>query len=237
MHPIIAEHRDEIARLCERHHVRRLDVFGSAARGDFSPEASDVDFLVRFSDDCGCKGARDYFGLLRDLEALFGRDVDLLTEGSLTNPYLIRAIEQSRVPIYASGKEKGRGGRRTVPASDKVPDRRKKLLWDVLEFGKAIQSFVNGRTLSDYEQDTLLRLAVERQFEKIGEALRRLMLADSHFAQRITGIADIIAFRNIIAHGYDVIDHPTVWQIIEDRLPVLVAEAQELLDELNAADR
>jgi predicted nucleotidyltransferase len=99
----IALHREELRTLCRRFHVRRLDLFGSAARGDFAPERSDIDFLVEF--DRGHPEAlslKTYFGLKEALEALFGRPVDLVEPGALRNPYLKASIERSREPLFAT---------------------------------------------------------------------------------------------------------------------------------------
>jgi len=99
----IAVHRDELRTLCRRFHVRRLDLFGSAARGDFDPERSDVDFLVEF--DRGHPEAlslKCYFGLKESLEALLGRPVDLVEPGAMRNPYLRASIEASREPVFGA---------------------------------------------------------------------------------------------------------------------------------------
>jgi predicted nucleotidyltransferase len=89
-----------IAALCRRYRVRSLALFGSAARGEMGL-ASDYDFLVEFEpphDDY----ADRYFGLLEGLEALLGRPVDLLVADSIGNPYLLRAIQRSRVQLYTA---------------------------------------------------------------------------------------------------------------------------------------
>lgn len=97
----ISLHREELRELCRRFHVRRLDLFGSAARGDFVPERSDLDFLVEF--DSGAPDAlslKTYFGLKESLEALFGRNVDLIEPGAMRNPYLKASVERSREPVF-----------------------------------------------------------------------------------------------------------------------------------------
>lgn len=114
-----------------------------------------------------------------------------------------------------------------------MADRRAKLLQDIIDAGRAIEQFTSGRVLSDLQSNLMLRSAVERQFEIIGEALRRLHAADPAFASRIRRSSEIISFRNIIAHGYDVVDTTVVWGIIEDDLPALLAEVLALLSELN----
>lgn len=100
MQPIIESHRAELAAICRRFHVRKLDIFGSAATGRFAPDRSDLDFLVLFEDLPPADYAEAYFGLLAALCALFERDVDLLTEPSLVNPYLRAQIEADRQTLF-----------------------------------------------------------------------------------------------------------------------------------------
>jgi uncharacterized protein with HEPN domain len=105
----------------------------------------------------------------------------------------------------------------------------RKLLEDVRRAAELITRFVAGKELPDYAADPLLRSAVERQFEVIGEALNRLARSDPSVAQQITHTARIIAFRNILIHGYDLVDHEVVWDVIEVHLPVLREQVEGLL--------
>ncbi len=102
MIPDISTHREELRRLCRRFHVRRLDVFGSAARADdFDPTRSDLDFLVEFDSQApDALSLKTYFGFKEALEALFGRSVDLVEPGPVRNPYLKASIERSREPVF-----------------------------------------------------------------------------------------------------------------------------------------
>jgi predicted nucleotidyltransferase len=86
--------------LCRRFGVRRLDLFGSAATGRFDPARSDLDFLIEFEKPPGGAFSGNYFKLLEALEALFQRNVDLLTEQSLENPYRRRRIEAEKINLY-----------------------------------------------------------------------------------------------------------------------------------------
>jgi predicted nucleotidyltransferase len=102
VHPLIAQNRAALAELCRRHHARSLDLFGSAASGDFDPATSDLDFLVEFEDlEPGAFSAA-YFGLLEGLHDLFRREVDLVVESSIDNPYFRESIERTRTPLYAA---------------------------------------------------------------------------------------------------------------------------------------
>ena len=103
MHASIAEKKDELAELCRGHHVARLEVFGSAARGtDFDPKSSDVDFLVEFRLDGNRATLRQYFDFANALRKALGRSVDLVESNAVRNPYLRAAINKSRELIYAS---------------------------------------------------------------------------------------------------------------------------------------
>ncbi len=106
----------------------------------------------------------------------------------------------------------------------------KKLLLDVREAGDSILQHTVGKSLDEYSGDRFFRRAVEREFEIIGEALRRLESLDSATAARITDLRLIIDFRNRIIHGYDTVDDMVVWGIVGKRLPILTEEAAGLLD-------
>ena len=96
-------------------------------------------------------------------------------------------------------------------------------LWDARQSADAIAEFARGRTFDDYVADSMLRSAVERQFEIIGEALRQLEKAAPDVALRLPERSQAIAFRNILIHGYDSIDDGIVWRAIHDSLPALRA--------------
>ena len=98
---VIQQHREDVAALCRHAGARRLDVFGSAARDDFDPATSDIDFLVDFDDLPPQAYAQAYFTLKESLEQLFGRSVDLVTASSVENPYFRERIDAERKPVYA----------------------------------------------------------------------------------------------------------------------------------------
>lgn len=83
---------------CREFNVKRLDAFGSAARGSGTP-VSDVDLLVEFGEPQR-NAAKRFFGLLHRLEDALGCEVDLLTVGSLRNPYFRARVLKERVPVY-----------------------------------------------------------------------------------------------------------------------------------------
>jgi hypothetical protein len=98
---MIEQHRTELASVCQRFGVRKLDLFGSALREDFSSAHSDLDFVVQFRPTGTTQGSADrYFGLLESLEMLFQRQVDLLQDHAIRNPYLRRTIEENRLTVY-----------------------------------------------------------------------------------------------------------------------------------------
>ncbi len=102
MIPLVAERTEEIAELCRKHQVQRLDLFGSAATGDFDPDSSDLDFLVAFLPEANATYVGVYHRLYTDLSSLFDRPVDLVIETDFRNPYVRKAVEQSRRPIYVA---------------------------------------------------------------------------------------------------------------------------------------
>lgn len=105
-------------------------------------------------------------------------------------------------------------------------------LWDVREAARAIQSFTAGLDAAAYTGNELVQAAVERKFEVIGEALNQLARVDSALTNRIPDVAQIVAFRNQLIHGYAKVNPATVWNILHGALPGLLATVQALLDEL-----
>lgn len=104
MHSLVHRHRDEIAAICRRHGVRRLEVFGSAARGDdFDPRHSDVDFLLEIDPQRGAPfSMTDYLDLRDDLSRVLGRPVDLVFPDSVRNPFVRADIDKSRELVHAA---------------------------------------------------------------------------------------------------------------------------------------
>jgi hypothetical protein len=102
MHPSIRDRQAAIDALCARHHVERLELFGSAVRGDFVPGRSDFDFLVRFGNVPDGRHADAYFGLLEGLEALLESHVDLVMIDAVRNPYFLESIARTRTTLYAA---------------------------------------------------------------------------------------------------------------------------------------
>lgn len=102
MNPTIETHRSEIRALCARFQVKRLEVFGSAATGEFRPGTSDLDFLVEFEPSAPAQRADAYFGLLAALEDLFHGKVDLVEVGAIRNPYFLQSVNRSRALVYAT---------------------------------------------------------------------------------------------------------------------------------------
>jgi uncharacterized protein with HEPN domain len=107
----------------------------------------------------------------------------------------------------------------------------KKSLEDVRQAAELILQFCAGKSFADYERDLLLRSAVERQFEIIGEAINRLMKTDGDIASGLPEAPRIIAFRNILIHAYDIVDNNVVWDVIKYKLPTLRAHVVALLAE------
>ena len=103
MQPIVSLQRAALAGLCQRMGVKRLEVFGSAARADFDDVHSDIDFLVEFDDTRpDTRGMGTYLGLKEALEQLFARNVDLVEAGTVRNPYVRFAIERDKQLVYAA---------------------------------------------------------------------------------------------------------------------------------------
>lgn len=102
MIPLIDDNREQIATLCRRFGVLRLELFGSGATGRFKPGSSDLDFVVDLGEYDDTVADR-YLDFADALEELLQRPVDLVTERSIRNPYFRAAIDRQRKTIYEAG--------------------------------------------------------------------------------------------------------------------------------------
>ncbi|MEM9888211.1 MAG: nucleotidyltransferase domain-containing protein [Bacteroidota bacterium] len=101
MHSITKENRVAISEVCERNHVASLHFFGSILDHSRFNEDSDIDILVAFKETLSLEDYTDcYFNLIFDLEDLLGRNIDITTERSLSNPYFIAELERTKVLFY-----------------------------------------------------------------------------------------------------------------------------------------
>lgn len=110
-------------------------------------------------------------------------------------------------------------------------EKSRRLLADIADHGRYIHQVTADKSVEDYSRERMLRQSVERSFEIIGEAVRRLEDHDPDTASRISSPAQIVSFRNVLAHGYDLVDHQNVWRVVKEDLPRLVGEVEELLGE------
>jgi uncharacterized protein with HEPN domain len=110
------------------------------------------------------------------------------------------------------------------------PESRSALI-HVLEAAREIRSVTAGKTIAEYEADRHLRAIVERYFITIGEALSRVSRHDPDLFRAMPQARSIVGFRNVLVHGYDVVDEEQVWAAITDELEYLIATAEGLLDE------
>ena len=104
------------------------------------------------------------------------------------------------------------------------------LLEDILRHGKMIRDFAVDHDFESYCRDVKTRLAVERSFEIIGEALNRIKRIDPDVLEGIRDYRSIISFRNILAHGYDHIEDRIVWGIIQTNLKTLIDDIRKLIE-------
>ena len=106
----------------------------------------------------------------------------------------------------------------------------KKYLFDIQRATALIGEFTSGLSLEEYRSRPMVRAAVEREFEIVGEALAQLVKVDTAVANRISDRRRIVAFRNILVHGYADVDDQLVWDVITTKLSTLQEEVNALLD-------
>ena len=113
----------------------------------------------------------------------------------------------------------------------RLEERVLKILEDIQDAASFILAVTEHKTPNDYSKDRLLRQAVERNFEILGEAVGRLARTDPNVSSRISEHERVVAFRNVLIHGYDLVDEALVWDTIQTKLPVLLQEVEGLLRE------
>jgi uncharacterized protein with HEPN domain len=110
-------------------------------------------------------------------------------------------------------------------------------LWDAHEAAQLIAEFTRTLTFEDYSASRLVQSAVERQFEVIGEALNQLSKLEPSTAANIPELSRIVAFRNVLIHGYATLNQAHVWLIVQESLPDLVSVLIRLLDESSSSTK
>lgn len=111
-----------------------------------------------------------------------------------------------------------------------MPRKALKYVFDIKTAAEKVQRFVAARTEGDYLRDELLQSAVERQFEIIGEAMSQLYKTDSGIAESIVDYRKMMAFRNVLIHGYATIEPLIVWGVIESNLESLIEQVTGILE-------
>ena len=99
---------------------------------------------------------------------------------------------------------------------------------DAIQACKLILQFTQGMEEERFYADAKTKSAVERKFEIIGEALNRIKAIDSTLLTSIDNWREIIGFRNIIAHGYDVVEDEIVWHSIANDIPLLMKQLENI---------
>lgn len=107
------------------------------------------------------------------------------------------------------------------------------LLWNACKAAQQILDFTAGKTWEDYASDNLLRSAVERQFMIMGEALSKLRQVDPATTERLRDLPQIVAFRNILVHGYADVEDAIVWRTVASELTPFIDEINDLLSEVS----
>ncbi len=100
MHLILEKSKEDIRSICQTLKVKRLYAFGSVVSDKFT-EKSDIDFLISFADNLTVEEyTNNYFSLHYKLRDLFNREIDIITERTLSNPYFIESINENKELIY-----------------------------------------------------------------------------------------------------------------------------------------
>lgn len=222
---IISDHRQEIEALCRTHHVRRLELFGSAATGEWDVDRSDLDFLVKFDDEAIWATQVDLEVALR---ALLEREVDLIDDVDFENPYFRQSVEDSRTHLWGEP-------RRVRPWSGvRVSDHQAlKYLWDIRREIGFLENTIAGLDLDAVLSNMTLLRGFQMHLMVIGEALNQLSSTDHDVYARVSGGSGYIGQRNVLIHQYSDIEWDRIWDSVQREIPLLREEVELLIAELD----
>lgn len=215
---ILSRHRKE---LFDRFGLDRLAVFGSTVRGDYR-RGSDIDILVRFRPekvkDFESK-ASDYYSVLFDvgeaLSTVLNRKRLDVSDERYLDPRYRKSILAEAVDVPSVGTRfvfEKRG-----PMEKNV----RKYFEDIHESCLDIRQFLQDKTLEEYQSDKMVRRAVERSLEIVGEALNKASKLESSVREDLPEAGTLVGLRNRLIHGYDSIIHPQIYQSVKTLLPEL----------------
>ena len=223
---IITDHQREIDALCRKHHVRRLELFGSAATGDWDPTRSDLDFLVSFKRERPWEEQR---ALEQAFEELFAREIDLIREREFENPYFRQSVEDSRTYLWGDVRaptEKNGGSVGT--------DSTLKYLWDIRREIGYLRNTIGGLELDTVLSNITLLRSLQMHLMIIGEALNQLSSRDPELFERISHASGYVGQRNVLIHQYSDLDWGQIWESVQQEIPLLLDEVNALIVELDA---
>lgn len=231
----------DIVAFCDRWHIQEFSLFGSVIRDDFRAD-SDIDVLVVFK--AGAFEPKDDHGIgntpialvnqriyaQAELEAMFGRKVDLTEKHLLKNPFSRQEILRTHRILYPLEQANCKG---LVEVNRTMTDnaRNGAALLDMVKAMEAIQRFLAGRNYEIFLEDELFRSAVERQLEILGEAANRVTKS-FQMAHPEVDWSGTIGLRNVIIHQYDQLQYETIWQIITVVVPTLLPQVKALVPPL-----
>lgn len=211
---IITERQAQLDALCRQHHVRRLELFGSATTEQWDPAHSDLDFLVKFD-------AEARFTTHGDLEAalgqLFDREIDLIHDVEFKNPYFRQSVENSRTHLW--GELRQLSPENGVRVSS---HRALKYLWEIREEADYLSRRMAEVSFDEMMGSEDLQRIVPQSLTRIGESLNNLSRRDVAVAERITDYQGYVGQRNVLIHQYTEIDWDKVWQTATVEAPLLL---------------
>ena len=205
----LKRHIEQIKALCDTNKVISLFAFGSVTTDGFSPE-SDIDLIVDIEENDPLTYSDNYFNLKFALEQLLKREIDLLEQKAIKNPYLKQQIEKTKVQVYGKSNQ------------DLAVWYKTGNWWN--------QSFhAWKKRFFEFRNDLKTRRAIERNVEIIGEAVSRILKVDPNI--QIKNSRKIVDTRNRIIHGYDNVSEEIIWSIVIRDLPKLEIEVNDLLED------
>ena len=227
----LAGKQDAIAALCREYGVLRLDLFGSAAKGTFDPETSDLDFVYTYMDlDPGGRAHR-FLEFVNSLESLFELKVDLVCERAVTNPYFREELAKTRRNIYLAPCEIAPPAHVERECAAAIRSRwMKQHLYTALAASRDMSKFTAGMNFNDYAQSDLNRDATTQKLCVLGHALHRLEGLQPGMVSREPALHSVMKLGVRISDDYRTVDYREIWDTAATRANELIQRTSVLLE-------
>jgi predicted nucleotidyltransferase/uncharacterized protein with HEPN domain len=228
---LLAGKLNELAALCREYGVLRLDVFGSAAKGTFDPETSDLDVLYTYANHGPDGHVHRFLEFAESLERLFVRKVDLVCDEAVRNPYFREELERTRRNVYLAPGEIAPPENFQVESPATVRSRwMKQHLFTALTASHKIAAYTADLDFEGYAASELHQAATTQQVCVLGRALRRLEELQPGLISGDAPFREVMELGLRVSEDYRAVNHGEIWEKAVTQAEALKRRTAALLE-------